>query len=362
MKFTPFRHLGSVIYKHEPIQLTFFLTRRCNARCPFCFYLSRNVSRQSDQAELSLAEIEKMAVTLPDLLWLAFSGGEVFLRADLVEIVDILYARTRPVHILLPTNGLQPENIYRKTAAILEKSPKSVVTVKLSLDGPESVHDSLRGVDGAYRKAMQTCRLLQGLGREYDNFELGINSVFCRANQDCMAQFVDRISGLEQIKTHTVSLIRGAVGKESLKKVDLRKYWNIVAKLESRLKNGSASRYGFNGARFKTAQDVVQRRLIHATSLQQQQLIPCHAGRLTLVVTETGDVFPCESFSAKIGNVRADGYDLREIMRSPEAQEARASIRAEKCYCTHECYMMMNILFNLRLYPQLLKEYAALSH
>lgn len=360
MKFTPFRHLGSVVYKQTPIQLTFFLTRRCNARCPFCFYLSRQSNCSGDAAELSLAEIEKMAASLKNLLWLAFSGGEVFLREDLVEIVNIFYERNHPAHILLPTNGLQPEDIQRKTAAILKNSPQSVVTVKLSLDGPEEVHDTLRGVTGAFQKAMETCRLLQDLGRRYDNFELGINSVFCRANQDCMEDFVEYVYEMDQIKTHTVSLVRGAVRDASLKNVDLQKYRNTVARLETGLKNGRAQKYRFSGARIKAAQDIVQRRLIHATSLQGEQVIPCYAGRLTLVVTETGDVFPCESFSARMGNVRESGYDMRLILQSPEAREALAQIRQGKCYCTHECYMMMNILFNPRLYPQIMREYLAL--
>src|SRR3990172_6521916 len=33
------RHAGSILWKRQPIQLTFFVTRKCNARCPFCFYL-----------------------------------------------------------------------------------------------------------------------------------------------------------------------------------------------------------------------------------------------------------------------------------------------------------------------------------
>ncbi|MBW2465878.1 MAG: radical SAM protein, partial [Deltaproteobacteria bacterium] len=81
MTYSPFRHLDSILWKRNPIQLTFFLTRRCNARCPFCFYISKQDAAVSASTELSIDEIERIAPQLGRLLWLAFSGGEIFLRS-----------------------------------------------------------------------------------------------------------------------------------------------------------------------------------------------------------------------------------------------------------------------------------------
>jgi radical SAM protein with 4Fe4S-binding SPASM domain len=361
MTHSLFRHIDSVFWKRQPVQLTFFLTRRCNARCPFCFYLSTDTEPENDAPELSLLEIEKMASSLGRLLWLAFSGGEIFLRDDLVDVVRVFYRRNRPAIILLPTNGLLPDTIYRKTTAILEHCPKSVVTVKLSLDGLEPLHDSLRGVPGAFRKTLETYRLLTGLVEKYDNFELGMNTVFCAANQDDMEEIIGYVNTLDGIRTHTVSLIRGNVRDRELKNVDMRKYHDTISMMEANLKNRQASRYRFRGARLKSAQDILQRRLIHRVRVEQRQVVPCYAGQLTLVVTETGDVYPCESFYRKLGNVREAGCDLQQILRSGPAAEAVAAIQQGECFCTHECYMMMNILFNARVYPALLREFIALK-
>lgn len=38
-----------------------------------------------------------------------------------------------------------------------------------------------------------------------------------------------------------------------------------------------------------------------------------------------------------------------------------AAIAEGNCHCTHECYFIMNILFNPRLYPALFREYARLA-
>lgn len=359
MTYHPFRHIGSAIYKHKPIQFTFFLTGRCNARCSFCFYLSNNAPCK-DLSELTTEEIKKISASMGRLLWLAFSGGEIFLRDDLAEITKLFYKNNKPAIILLPTNGLLPDVIYEATEAIVRGCEKSTVAVKLSLDGDEELHDSLRGVKGAFQKTMETYEKLGGLLDKYPNFELGINSVFCSANQNQMDKLIAFVNGLKRVTTHTVSFIRGDVSDESLKDIDIGKYYETISLMDSNLKKRLSGVYRFKGARLKAAQDILQRRLIHETLIKQKRLIPCYAGRLTLVLTETGDLYPCESFKDRIGNVREAGYDIKRLLQTEKSREILGGIKSKGCYCTHECYLMMNILFNPKMYPSLLKEYLQL--
>ncbi|MBW2501401.1 MAG: 4Fe-4S cluster-binding domain-containing protein [Deltaproteobacteria bacterium] len=362
MTFSPFRHLGSAVWKKRPIQFTFFLTRRCNARCPFCFYISKQDREGTAAAELSPEEIEKFAPQLGKLLWLAFSGGEIFLRSDLVDITKLFYRINQPAIILLPSNGLLQETIVSSVRSILQGCPESSIVVKLSLDGPESIHDELRGVPGAYRKTLATCEALGELVERYGNFELGINTVFCRANEDNMDEVIDLVQTMPWVKTHTVSLIRGEVLRDDLKQVDPVKYEKVIGRLESDLKKRSAAIYRFRGGKLKAAQDILQRRLIAAAARQTERTTPCYAGRLNLVLTETGDLYPCEDFSARMrfGNVRKSGYDLQRLLQSDKGREVLDFIDNKGCHCTHECYFMTNILFNPRRYPALLKEYLQL--
>ncbi len=348
--------MGSVLRKRRPIQLTFFLTRKCNARCPFCFYLSRPKAAQP-APELSLHEIEKVSSSLGTLLWLAFSGGEPFLRDDLPEIAGLFYKNNKPAIILLPTNGLLPGRIYDMTERVLKQCPNSTVVVKLSLDGPETVHDSLRGVPGAFQNVLKTRELLAPLLERHPNFELGINSVFCSDSQQQMHELIGFVKGLKGIRTHTVSLIRGDTADDKLKAVDRQTYADTIRLLESNLKDASSSVYGFTGARLKAAQDILQRRLINDTVWEKRRMIPCYAGKLTLVLTEAGELFPCESFNLKMGNVRSFGCDVKKLLDSNEARKALHAVQDSGCYCTHECSMMMNILFNPALYPALIAEY-----
>ena len=354
--YSPLRFLPSVLVKRAPLHLTLFVTRRCNARCPFCFYLEKN-EHAAESAELSLDEIRHISSSMKSLLWVAFSGGEVFLRQDIVEISKAFYENNRPSILLYPTNGLMPELIRERIEQILKDCPKSTVTVKVSIDGIGEKHDSLRGVPQSFNKVIETCELLGSLLDKYKNFELGINTVFCSENQDDMDKIIEFVRGLHMIKTHTVSLVRGDIKDDAYKDVDIDKYLRTIEKLERGLKDGRSPIYRFRGSRIKAAQDVLQRRLIHRTITENRQQLPCYAGRLNLVITETGDVYPCENFKVNfnLGNVRSFNCNIISLLNSEKAIGVVSSIK-NGCFCTHECYMMTNILFNPRMYPGLLKE------
>jgi radical SAM protein with 4Fe4S-binding SPASM domain len=360
MKYSPFRHVGSLLRKDRIIHLTFFVTRRCNLRCPFCFYLSRQHQPAASGNELTLGEIERISRSMGTLLWLAFSGGEIFLREDIVEISKIFYRNNKPAIMLFPTNGMLPELIRERTEEILRRCGKSVIAVKFSLDGVNGAHDRLRGTKGCFEKTMTTYHLLEDLIGRYPNFEMGVNTVFCSENQEMMDDVIDFVGGMKNIHTHTISMVRGDPGDEKFKQVDHEKYRAAIERLEKSLKNRTSRTYRFRGARVKAAQDILQRRLIHRTTLEKRRLIPCYAGRLNLVLTETGNIYPCEILTEAFGNIREYEYDVGKIIRSEKARELLRSIKENRCYCTHECYFMTNILFNPRLYPLLAREYVQL--
>jgi MoaA/NifB/PqqE/SkfB family radical SAM enzyme len=359
--YSPFKYLGHIVWKRRPIHLTFFVTRRCNSKCPFCFYLRSENTSADIGPELSLEEIESVSSSLGDLLWLAFSGGEIFLRDDLVDIAKTFYRNNKPAIMLFPTNGLLPGVIRDSIESVVRSCPKTVVALKLSIDGFGEAHDALRKTPGSFDKTLQTYREVAGLIDRYPNFEFGVNTVFCSENQDAMSDIIDYVRGLEYIKTHTISLVRGRLADGRFGNVDPAKYFDAVLKLERNLKDGKSRVYRFRGGRIKAAQDVLQRRFIHRMMEEHRRMIPCYAGRLNLVLTETGDVFPCELLMESFGNVRDVGCDMRKIVGSERARTVNDLIKNKACSCTHECYFMTNILFNPRMYPALIKEYLHLN-
>jgi len=75
-----------------------------------------------------------------------------------------------------------------------------------------------------------------------------------------------------------------------------------------------------------------------------------------------GQVLPCELLIDKeIGNVRDVDYDFKRLWYSPKADEIRDFIRDTKCFCTYECFLTVNILFNPLVLARVMKEWAALK-
>jgi MoaA/NifB/PqqE/SkfB family radical SAM enzyme len=317
----PLRHL----FARKPVHLTLFVTRRCNARCPFCFYEAGEASPD----ELSQGEIERVARSMGDLLWVLFSGGEPFLRSDLAGIAAAFH---RAVFLTFPTNGFLPNAIEETMPQVLQRCSESVVVVKLSLDGVGGAHDELRQVPGGFEKVMRSYAVLEKLARRFPNLEIGVNTLFCAANQDSIDGVVRFVRKLDAVRTHTITLVRG-------QRADLERYRAAVESVESH--------HRFRGGAFKRVVDSVQKQLIHDTVKEQRRLLPCEAGKLSLVLSERGDLHACEERpDLSFGNVRNFGCDVPRMLTTPRAAAVRAEIARAACFCSHECNTLTNVLYN----------------
>jgi len=353
-------HARSLFSKSRPVHLTFFVTGRCNARCPFCFSRPARDARGA-APELSLAEIGGVAKSMDSLLWLLFSGGEPFLREDLVEVSALFHDANRVAFLTYPTNGSLPEVIAERTEEILKRCPESVVVVKLSLDGVGADHDALRRVPGGFDRVMRAYERLASLAARRPRLEVGMNTLVCSENQGRMEAIVDFVAGLDGVRSHTLTMARPTPGAERYAEVDPDRYRTASRHLEDRWRSRRNRFHGFAGAGLKSAQDRLQRRLIHRTLLLRRRLIPCYAGRLNLVLSESGDLHPCEGrWDQPFGNVREAGYDVPGMLRSGRARRVLGELERGGCHCTHECNFLTNILFNPMMHPGLLRDYARL--
>ena len=133
--------------------------------------------------------------------------------------------------------------------------------------------------------------------------------------------------------------------------------------METEYKSGSLSGYdSFPFADFINAKRIIRHRLIAKIVRTNEYQIPCYAGNLGGALFANGDVYPCELLiDRKLGNVRESGYDFQKIWFSDEAEKARRFIRESKCFCTYECFLTINILFNPRMMPAVLKEWSSLK-
>jgi len=112
--------------------------------------------------------------------WITFSGGEPFLKKNLVDIVNICYDLCNPGVINIPSNGILTEKIVHNVQSIAEHCQKASIIINLSIDGIENEHDFIRGVEGNYIKVINTFYKLKNLNLK--NLYVGIHTVISTFN------------------------------------------------------------------------------------------------------------------------------------------------------------------------------------
>lgn len=128
-----------------PFNAQIEITKRCPLKCRHCFNYS-GVARSKEMSTSDLfVVIDKLAAM--GIKKVMLTGGEPTLREDFIEIAT--YAAKRFMAISIATNGYY---ITPKMVAALSKA-KNVV-VQVSLDGTESNHNFIRGVDDSFSRAV----------------------------------------------------------------------------------------------------------------------------------------------------------------------------------------------------------------
>ncbi len=132
------------------------LTNACNLRCRMCGqpregcrpgdpkYAPKEFFLQSVPLETFTRLLDEIASVKPNLyLW----GGEPFLYKDLLELVR--RAKARKLTVQINTNGLL---LAAHAAEIVESGLDDLI---VSVDGPEEVHDTVRGRTGTFRRMQE---------------------------------------------------------------------------------------------------------------------------------------------------------------------------------------------------------------
>ena len=149
---------AATIKEHIPFSVLIEVTHRCNLKCTHC-YLDL-ADRSAIPKELSLEEIKDILDQLADAgtFSVIFTGGEVFLRKDFLDMVA--YARSKNISVRILTNGtLITERIAN---ALQELSPTSVeISV---LGGNRDTHEQITAIPKSYNRAISALKLLRERG------------------------------------------------------------------------------------------------------------------------------------------------------------------------------------------------------
>ena len=161
-----------------------FITSKCQSKCRTCFN-HKNLNRSDD---LSFEQIQKISRTAGrfDKLWV--SGGEPYLREEMVDIIALFHENNGVKTINMPSNGLAKEKIIRMTGELLDRCPGLTIHLNFSLDGLGKTHDSIRGVPGNFLKTVDTIEAVRKLYGDRKNLLVNIATVITSEAYDQMRE------------------------------------------------------------------------------------------------------------------------------------------------------------------------------
>jgi MoaA/NifB/PqqE/SkfB family radical SAM enzyme len=310
----------------------------CNSRCNTCRIWKKKAHNLSvDEYKRIFRSVGKSPY------WITFSGGEPFLRNDIVEIVKGIYQISRPRIINIPTNGLLVSTIVEKTAAIAEACPKAQIIINVSLDGIEGQHDEIRNVPGNYKKAVSTFNKLKAL--KLKNLSVGIHTVISRFNVDSFYSVANELmrlnpdSYITEIAEERVEL--DTVGMDiTPTKVA---YKSAIDYLIHRIKNGKYE--GMN--KITMAFRIEYYGLVKAIMRDERQVIPCYSAVASCQISPEGDLWGCCVKAKPLGNLRKNHYNFRKTWFSPAAKLERRSIHKKECWCPLANAAYTNMLMHI---------------
>ena len=334
-------------------QLNIFVTARCNARCKMCFYLDA-IERANENLsnELTLKEYEKLSRTIGPIPYLAFSGGEPFLRRDLFDIIDLLVSASRPLLVSIPTNGAYGLRVKEVTQRLAVKHPETQFDIQLSLDGPEKIHDEVRQVPGLYRRLVDCHSKLYKLREDLTNVGIKIVVTYSKFNQSYVGVLLDQLEHTFYADRIILAKVHGDCPQEAKDGLDLNHFSSLLRKAEKINNQNAAKRRMANtiALRIKRGKELLRERFEESRNLGRY----CGAGRKIAVLAEDGMVFPCEVLEQPLGNIRNSNFNIHAIIKAGMQPLEKAGI-IKTCHCDWGCAQNIAVVTSPSLAPYLFK-------
>jgi radical SAM protein with 4Fe4S-binding SPASM domain len=278
-----------------PLSAHIDLTWRCNERCIHC-YLDHD-----DADELSLAELRDLLDQMAEsgVFFLTLSGGEIFLRKDLREIVA--HARLRGFDIKLKSNAIL---MTEGDADWIAGSGVRQMQISIYSHRPE-VHDAITKVPGSLERSIQAIRMLHTRG-----VRATIACVLMKPNarDGAGVHNLARELGAEFTIDPTITPHIGgdrAITALNISRAELAEVFH------------SEELVG-NVSEFCSPPGAVDDDILDGT--------PCSAGHTSCFITPRGEVYPCVQFPLPCGNVREQRFE--DIWRNSGPLAEVRSIRA----------------------------------
>ena len=305
-----------------PADAIIAVTYRCDARCQMC-----NIWQIKPQEYLTVDDYAKVPSTLKDI---NISGGEAFMRNDIVDIIKVINEKCNGPRMVVSTNGFRTEQII----AAMEELRKTIpnIGIGISLDGIGETHDRIRGIRDAYKKSLATLHQLKE--REFTNIRIGFTAMNDNVNE--MRKVYDLAEELGVQFTTAVAqnsdIYFSTQANDQVMDGELADALGYVIRQEL---------LSYHPKRWMRAYFEQGTLLFNQ---EKRRLLKCSAALDFFYLAPEGTLYPCLTIPSPMGDLR--GHSFEEVWESEQADRVRREVDGcEKCWmiCTARSALKRNL-------------------
>lgn len=288
--------------------LSLITTYRCGFRCHMC-NIWQNPSTPC--SEIKASDL----VALPDVPTINVTGGEPFLREDLVDIVSVLRPKTK--RLVISTSGYHTERVLE----VARRHPW--IGIRISVEGLPTVNDELRGVNHAFEHALRTLTELAHL--KIRDIGFGITLSDRNGSSLIPLYHLAKMMGVEfaTAAVHNSFYFHKSDNRICDADSIIKPLQELIRELLASNKPKDWFRAYFNWGLLNYVRG-------------RSRLLPCEMGENACFIDPSGEVLPCNGMEEPVsfGNIREKPF--QELWEGPRARDIRNMVST----CPRSCWMM----------------------
>jgi radical SAM protein with 4Fe4S-binding SPASM domain len=319
-----------------PLRVAIVITHFCNLRCEFCMVVApENIERawKMQPNVLTLDEIKKTVDQLPRYSVVTITGGEPTARYDFMDIIRHI-SKGHKGHFV--TNGTILND--QKLAEVISMGAPNLLasgmmSVGVSIEGPEELHDRIAKIKGAYKKTIHTIETL-GVEKRRQKKKFPIIDLKVVITDENINNLVDIFklaedNGIDMVSYQVVNNQPSSYGIEGpdpkahqkvpppVRPIDGQLLRDVCNDLSARSKANKITKVRFNP--IMPIDDIVD----HYQNTPDLEHFTCNVVWSTMHIGPYGDVFPCYSYN--MGNIRK--HSLMEIWNGQKYKQFRQQLQ-----------------------------------
>ena len=295
---------------HRLYSVLFELTPKCNFNCVHCYLHDHHISE-----ELSLEDVLRIIDLLyeKEVLFLTFTGGDIFTRKDFLEIY--LHAKRKGFIIELYTNGALIDD---SIISVFKEYPPLLVDISL-YGSCEETYKRVTGVSGAFYRVMSNIQKL---------LEAGIR---VSLKVPVLNLYFNELPRMKMIAEEFGIPFR--TGFEVFPTID-----NDVSVQDYSVPLTESLRYEFLEFSKRPRTLGEEKDAVYVDLPKERPLFRCKLGRASCVIDYTGKICPCMSFRHAGRELTSGTFDevWESFSRYPE-MKASPSYKCLSCEAYNYC-------------------------